>query len=236
MDSYLDKGLDVHFKSIQPQLHWLPWVGKNYLNSPQGKRLLLLGESHYVPDDEDESGYLKDTWTRDFIRKEGLKQPHWYMGNPINPLIRNTEKAIMNSDIITDDSKIKIWQSVSFYNLVQKLLSSRKGEHRPIDEDFDHGWDVFFKIVDFLKPDTCIVLGKSSCGRLGYHLNNNETGWDRMIPEFYSKEKIINLSKDGYKLKLIFIKHPSSYFSWKNWAGFLELHLADKIAWTRNIA
>lgn len=38
---------------------WYPWVGKNYASSPA--RILVIGESHYVPTREDKPDILAKT-------------------------------------------------------------------------------------------------------------------------------------------------------------------------------
>jgi hypothetical protein len=234
MSYYIDSSFDAKFRGIN-SLHWLPWVGKDYSKAPQGKRLLIVGESHYVPKGEKpEDGYNKETWTREFIGKEGLRLPPWYVGAPTNPLIRNTERTLFDCKDPTDESRERLWRSSAFFNLVQKLLLSREGEHRPGDNEFDEGWGVFFNLIDIIKPDLCLMLGKRSCGRLGYYLANVKTEWLALQDsEFNQKEKTIHLSRNGDKLRLIFIRHPSSYFSWSKWATYVVQNMHEYTAWLR---
>lgn len=233
MENSIDTIFDKQFQRI-PLMHWLPWVGKDYTKTPSGKKLLIVGESHYVPNDENaEDGYNDDTWTRKFISKEGLRQSPLYAGDPINPLIKNTEKTIFNTQNPTDENKQKLWYSSVFFNLIQRLLLSKNKDDRPNDNDFIEGWEVFLSLVDIIKPNICLILGKSSCGRLGYYLSNNDTGWVKKDSEFYEKDKVITLSKNGDAIKLIFIKHPSSYFSWGKWAKFIDIQMKECTTWLR---
>lgn len=210
----MDNRFDEQLRGIT-DLQWLPWIGKDYF-SDKNDKVLILGESHYIPDGEEEEGYLNSEWTRNFIRKEGLKQPPLYQGNLINKLVANTERAIFNSRYPSDEQKIELWQGVAFFNLIQRLLSSRKDVARPNGDDFYKGWKVFFDIVDIIDPKVCLVLGKSSWGPLGGYMTNNKD-W---MGEFRG-ENVAIISKDDRKIKLIFIKHPSSYFSWTKWAEAL---------------
>ncbi len=189
-------------------LKWLPWIGVNYHNS----KIMVLGESHYEDGDNWQENNIDTTRTMIGVRFNGHR----------GKLYSIVEKVLLSSESPTQAEGHDLWKSVVYYNLVQRLMSSIK--ERPSVEDFDKGWDTFFKLIEIIKPRYCIVLGKASCGRLGYYLNNVETGWERNIPEFYAKEKIINLIKNGNKLKLIFINHPtgSRGFNFNYWANLIN--------------
>jgi len=189
-------------------IKWLPWVGKYYNKT----RIMVLGESQY------EDG---DYWQEDNIEATRILIGSGFTGNK-GKIYKNTEKVLLSTGEPTKEQGDIVWESVVYSNLVQRLMSSVK--ERPSDSDLDKGWVSFLDIVELLKPEVCIVLGKSSLGRLGYYLNNNDTEWERNASEFYEKEKIINLSKNGYMLKLIFINHPSgSYgFDYEKWAELVK--------------
>lgn len=156
MDKYLETKFDSRFREIA-NLQWLPYVGKDYTLVPENQQLLIVGESHYVPIDEEPSFYEDETWSRQFILIAGLKNPGWFKDHTINPLVRNIEKAILNNNTITNENKKKIWESSSYFNLVQALLSSR--QKRPNLDNFKQGWDVFFKIITILKPRHALFCG-----------------------------------------------------------------------------
>ena len=189
-------------------IKWLPWVGKYYSKT----KIMVLGESQY------EDG---DYWQENIIEATRLLIGSGFTGNK-GKIYKNTEKVLLSIGEPTKEQGNNVWKSVVYLNLVQRLMSSIK--ERPNDSDFDKGWATFLEIAELLKPDICIVLGKSSIGRLGYYLNNNAAEWDRNASEFYEKNKIINLSKKGYNFKLIFINHPSgSYgFEYEKWAKLVK--------------
>ena len=188
-------------------LKWLPWIGQDYNRT----KTVILGESQYEDGDE---------WQEDNIDATRILIGKRFSGSR-GKIYTNVEKVLLSMDNPTMKQGNYLWKSVIYWNLVQRLLTSIK--ERPNDTDFDNGWKVFFSLVEIIKPTTCIVLGKSSCGRLGYYLNNNETIWKRNVPEFYAPEKIINLSKNGHKIKLIFINHPSGSrgFDYEYWAKLI---------------
>jgi len=198
---------DDSFDKIK-EISWLPWVGQRYNLT----KTLILGESQYEDGDEWQEGNINATRILIGQRFSGSK----------GVICTNTEKVLLSKIHPTQEEGNYIWQSVTYWNLVQRLMTSRND--RPTDIDYDYGWKTFFTVIDIVKPKTCIVLGKSSCGRLGYYLNNNKTDWKRTISEFYEKGKVINLTKNEFKIKLIFINHPSGSrgFDYKKWATLIN--------------
>jgi len=192
-------------------LKWLPWIGQFY----EKTKTIILGESQYEDEDDWQDDNINATR---FLIGTGFSEKKW--GKPYY----NAEKVLLSIDKPTKEQGSFLWKSVVYWNLVQRLMSSRK--ERPNNADFYNGWKLFFAIIDTLqpKPTTCIVLGKSSFGQLGCFLNNYDTSWNRNVSEFYKAEKIINLSRREQNLKLIFINHPSGSFGfkYKYWAQLVS--------------
>lgn len=235
MEKNIYNKFDEQFRRLQPQLHWLPWVGKNYAKIASGEKILIIGESHYIPDNEDPEEYIDILWTRKFICKEGLKLLPYYIGTPTNNLIRNTEKAIFNLYDISFSNKEKLWTSCAFLNLIQRPLQSRKD--RPNNDDYIDGWTTVLKVVEILRPNNCLILGKSGFGQFCHFLNNGQNDYKvagiEKVRVGRGVGNILILSKYDINIKIIFIRHPSSFFSWKEWAKFLNNHLIDSINWIK---
>lgn len=238
MKPYLDDTFDPKFKEHQNHLHWLPWVGKNYSKCPRGKKLLIVGESTYVPvNEEPEDGYDAETFTRMFILKEGMKQAPWYNGQPTNHLIRNTEKAIFwDDDEQTDQFKRKLWSSVAYFNFIQRLLDSNNS--RPTEEDWKLGWTVFVNVLTILKPDLVLFCGVEASNQISSFMEAvNDSTYKaedikrhEMIGNTYPRTTVIS-SHDNCKIPVIFMKHPSKYFQYDSWAAFLFSQIEDYVKW-----
>lgn len=197
----LEKVYDKEFSSLA-HLNWLPWVGTNYHEN----KVLLIGESHY--DDHDDWLIFKDA-TRNFVNNQGLNSQNPDFKN--RKFFQQIEKTLLNESSSTFEQRERLWNNVAFYNLVQRLLPSIKD--RPTDDDYDKGWLNFLDILTILKPSICIKYGYEGIGRLGYLLNNFEIDWKRdNIQEFFTKPYCINLTKDDYQVKIIFIHHPTGSF------------------------
>lgn len=62
----LGNGFDEKLDSIRT-LKWLPYIGKDYKNLATGKKLLIIGESHYLPNKAED--WYEDVKKRLFTRE-----------------------------------------------------------------------------------------------------------------------------------------------------------------------
>lgn len=221
---------DEQFKEIKG-LTWLPWVGKNYSNLSSNNQLIIVGESNYDWGEEGSKDCLKNPeFTRIIIQDDGIDDPE-----SNRKIMRNIERVFY--DFPTREQKIKLWQSVVYYNLVQRYMETytESKKDRPTDKDYLDGWNIFFKIIKVLKPSYCLFCGVASAKHFQSFENNG-----------CQSEGIKHLDKVGSTLprtgtvisvehstKLIFIKHPSSYFPWESWAEFIEQQMGDYTTWLR---
>ncbi|GHV79260.1 hypothetical protein AGMMS49944_10510 [Spirochaetia bacterium] len=186
-----------------------PWVGGFYAKAGiNGKKILVLGESHYCDDCEDcGSPNNKCNITQKIIEdylayKNGEKEFASWM----NTFTRFTNVFFGKQ---CDDATIKhFWNSVVFYSYVQKSLHGPR--EAPSKEMFRDSETAFFEALNTFKPDIVFAWG----GRL----------WN-MLPDngYWGKNYIID--EQGGKLYFYKIKtkdipvyrvyHPStSYFNY----------------------
>jgi len=218
----IDKSLDTQFEKLSI-LTWKPFIGKNY--NQMTPKILIIGESHYVPEDENFVDYEQPNWTREFILKEGLQQKPWYNESKKNNLIREVEKTLLALEKIDNISSIKLWNNISYYNFIQRLMTSL--DKRPTYEDIINGWKTFSKVYDILQPDIIIFCGKESSKHL-VNFNNTNKEFDitplettlEKINRTYPKSFI--LERNGNSTSCLFIKHPSMMYSWEPWSKILD--------------
>ena len=209
--------LDSTFDSIE-SLKWFPWIGNEYDKT----KFLIIGESHYEDGDFWQLGNKETTRMITQKRIDDVNGK-W-------TLHRNVEKTILNKTDISFDQRQELWNSVAYWNLVQRLLDSRNQDDRPNDNDFDLGWKLFFEIYKILEPKFCLVLGKAPYGRLGNYLTNFQTEWKVAKSELNPNEKIFKLTNGKQEMTLIFINHPSGSFGfdYQKWAEILKIELGNK--------
>ena len=218
---------DDDFKKIG-ELNWLPWVGKNY----DSTRIFILGASHYGKKESytEEDQYIEETveskkFTRKIVAEHGIDlkniRDKKYAFAAFNKCLLN-EKALHSKD------RGELWNSVSFYNLLQVVM--KKGTKTiATNTEKETAWKAFKKLVPILKPKICIAWGVSI---LYYWANNygEFTGQyirQEKISGCYPRESIITI--DGHEISICVIKHPCQYFSHKKWREYLLTQHKNKL-------
>lgn len=230
---------DTEFGKIEP-LKWKPWVGENYY---LGKKLLIVGESHYSWTNEKDTpekvhSCINDpAWTRIFVENHGIK------GINLNkhPVLRNIEKTLFNPQSATVRNRQMLWRCVSYYNFVQEPMDTIK--HRPQKDDWQKGWNTFFKVVDILKPNYILFCGVSALNEQPFFyeaLKNNAFKCDKGIRK--KTEKIGRtylrtrgeISKGDHKASISCISHPSRSPYLLEWSSkVVETQMKDYISWLK---
>ncbi|MAU72426.1 MAG: hypothetical protein CML04_10050 [Pseudozobellia sp.] len=226
--NWSNQEFDEHFETLgKTGLQYYPWVGSDYLNSNQ--KILIVGESHYSDNDVKSYELHKEPkLTRVVVEKIGIERQYRN-----TKTFSNLHKALVGNDDF--ESKV-LWDSVSFYNFVQRPMMGL-GE-KPLKRDFVDGWRVFFNIVDIIKPDISIFVGvrasdflHTSIVQSNYSLTKFEK--NKKISRTYARNVIIE-NQEKAQLNMAFIQHSGHHFSWSKWHEHLmelpfgELELLKK--------
>lgn len=213
------------FKKIN-SLKWLPFIGNNYLNTPNENKMLVVGESHYH--DNSTESILKhdnENYTRIVIQELAIERQYWgtkIFGNLHKTLLKNDEFSTSN-----------FWNLVCYYNFIQRPMVTNKS--RPKLNDFIEGWETFFKIIEIIKPKVCLFIGTSSANSLKNSIQDTNfkiksLKWEDKLNGAYAKSAIIT-DIDNNEIKLIFIKHTSQMYSWEKWNKYLEKNIGYQLNW-----
>lgn len=202
-------------------LTWLPFIGLNYFSNDV--KTIIVAESHYYKPEDEKSyeNHLIPFFTREVVEEMCFNREYFKI-----KLFTNFHRAMMGND--TFDST-KFWNDFAFYNFIQRPMNMDIWE-RPNYEDFDSGWNTFYKLIPILKPDRVLFLGNSSADRFNGSATRNEIKIEyvqriKKIGSAYAKKAY--MYHGDTKIQLDFIKHPSQYFSWDKWREYLlEIGLA----------
>lgn len=216
--SNIDASFDHQFENNNV-LTWFPWVGKNFIN--QSKKTLILGESTYNWNPND-STVQERINRKDHLRL--LHQNHALNFNRNSKYVRNIERAIYNTKTPKPETKEHLWSSVVYHNLVLRPMATLK--HRPTYNDYKTGWLEVLNLLNDLAIDQCIVYGleKEKIHSLIEVANNEKIIMQhkRSLAVGRSRPSVVTLEIKDKKVKLVFIRHPSAFFSWKKWAVVLN--------------
>jgi hypothetical protein len=134
-----------------------PWCGDEYKSGIEGRRVLILGESHYHNCDNDPPCREAETETDRELRHRNLTREvvEWWKDNPHPSPLSYRVPELFGIE------KPKFWNKVVFYNYVQAFVGCA-ARVRPTEEMWaDEGNAKEFQVVlDCFEPDRILVLGK----------------------------------------------------------------------------
>ena len=192
-------------------VNFRPWIGKNYLSSGlDGKRILVLGESHYCTDSEK---------CEKCERKEIADECHAFTEDVLNAYVYNYSgekyeqtflcfERAMAGKVLTQEEREDLWNGMAFYNYIQVAQTGPRQElvNTPESEP------AFLEVLKELTPDAIIVWGKRLYNTLpdwnGQHSTLNEIDGHQADVWTYNI--------DGKNIPALAIDHPSCPRG-KNW-------------------
>lgn len=175
-----------------------PWVPEAPDPRLRGVRLLLLGESHYEEGDEDEwSAAQMRELTRFVVRRWGVAPE----GRTL--FFANVYTLLTGRPwTLGADDHTELWNSISFYNYVQRLVPGG-ARHRPDKSMWGDSREAFDEVLEAVRPQAVLVLGEE----LWQNMRDGELL--REEPEALGKVYGFALA-DGTMVQAAHVYHPSS--------------------------
>ncbi len=183
---------------------FLPWVGANYTNGINGKRIMALGESHYCNHPSEAVPEITNSVILDLLNPssdhEGYKNTY-----------TKFERALALKTL-SQAEKAELWNSIAFYNYVQVPMTGARVS--PTKDDFVNSTEALFKVLNQHLPNILIVWRQ----RLYKNLpESGHQGQDLILPDGKISETWIYPLSNGHSVYILPINHPSSGFSWEYW-------------------
>lgn len=204
---------DVFFK---------PWVGEMFDSGGIfGKKILALGEAH-ICGGCDRCGISFATQCDDMQTPNIVRS---YIENYRGrwcATFRKFERALSGHET-TDEESRKIWESIAFYNYIQVAMPEARMS--PSDESWTISEEPFFEVLDALSPDLIVVWGTTRM-----YDNMPERNWRAPAPIVKDDISIrtgFYATGSGKDIRTIWIKHPSSAFSWDKWHEAIKNEIFD---------
>jgi hypothetical protein len=209
---------------LKKEVFFLPWIGDSYTKGFKGRKLLILGESHYTKWKEGKVGQaathvLDNEFTRDCIKETINRDDH-----SNTRLWKNIEKSLLNQSGVpwkgseenwTMDGGRPFWERLAFYNFVQSPVEAGSRQ-APIKEQFQKSFQPFRAVLDALAPERVWVCGK----RLWNHMNPEDVRIHKFVYAYRSA--------DGNLSWCLATDHPAApTFSWRREHPRLMAFLED---------
>ena len=208
-------------------INFLPHIGKKFHEHGFfGKKILVLGESHYCIEELAEGGRCHPYCSKSKMKEECFSQTiDWVEGVIYDFKFRtftNFERAVYGREL-SEEEHIDFWESVLFYNYLQFSQPAPKHQLHQTDDAYDISSKAFLEVLHTYKPDFVIAWGTS---RL-YDMTPNGGG----------KASELKITNDGSapiwiypiddkEIPTLFIQHPANYFSWEAWHPYIKKFLS----------
>lgn len=146
-------------------INFRPWVGKKYLTTGyKGKRILVLGESHYCMDQLAKNGRCYPYCRRMNMNENCFTQTERvveeaafnYNGYHYQQTFFRFERTVVGKEL-TKEEREEFWQSVVFYNYVQHAQNEPRKS--PSAEHWGKSEKAFVEVLETYMPDYNIVWG-----------------------------------------------------------------------------
>lgn len=176
----------------------LPWRGPAYGSEP--KRILLLGDSHYVTDSRDDSPDLTQAIVRSV--RDGRRSLPFF----------SKVVSLFEESAYEADSRQAFWDRVAFLNYVPVVVGQNH-DAKPTRAMWQSGAPRFFRVLDELRPTHVLSLGRRQWNEIRF-----PPGWISEEARGCGDEIRRWRSPEGPVIAATSINHPSSRaFSVAKW-------------------
>lgn len=144
-------------------ISFVPFVGEAYDQGLDGAHVLLLGESHYIRGEGDSSADAGRAYTQSIflgVDTEESFEERMSWGKFFTRL----DQIVARSRSPSGSSAANAWKHMAFANFVQGTVGSSRAS-RPTTKLWDSGKAAFPVLLEMLKPNVILVLGKMTFDR-----------------------------------------------------------------------
>jgi len=213
--NYYTEAFDVQLDTIEIYRRYpllKPFVGSDY--GCNGPRILLIAESHYLPQD---STVHQDS-TSWYTGNEGILttgEQKWMrtrriLNKPLkgwtakgHTIYRNIESALVKAGVPANDS---VFRQVAFMNAFQRPAKTG-ASIKQTKQDVEVAIETINQVINALKPDHIVFVSTKAKRTVGKHLIQASVGVHHPACAWWNRKQ------DGLSSKQRFINHISTYWN-----------------------
>lgn len=193
-------------------VHFKPWIGRNYENGGDfGRRILLLGESFYTKVHINAPREETTDHIRHIIQKFAVNENSGFYAKVRNLVLRGAGRSTDGFGSVKH--RQCFWDSVVFYNFIQEFVGT-KPKVRPKLHMWEDAQVGYLEVLEELKPDVCIILGKE----LWAHVPKSHVASGYIVTPFRDEATGTRFRKieiGGHQILSTYTPHPSSVGGYK---------------------
>lgn len=182
------------------EVKFLPRVGKHYDHSRWGKRVMVLGESHYCANPSEATANITQR-VFEYLFDSSCDHEGWM----------NTYTKFASALSGQQENRFSseaVWDEVLFYNFIQEPMTAPR--QAPTKEQRVAAQGAFLEVIEHYRPDLVLVWGHNRL--YDYLPDAGHQGADCCGVETW----IYPLS-DGHEVRVLPVQHPASAFSPSEW-------------------
>lgn len=217
-----DKQFDSQFDKVANLTHY-PWIGSGYASAP--KRVLIMGHSHYAKDGKE---FSQEEYDINISNKE-------YTRGIISCAIEkggwNFHKYLQKTFLYEDMKAHDFWSKIASYNFIQEPMKEVIANASLSCNEI--AWKCFADVVQIIKPDICIFVGKKYCAGMNVLDQKDVTYSVKSFDEKINRTNPMSGElqfKDGYRLPFYMIHHTSMLYSPQLWHDFLNKEIPEVVS------
>lgn len=189
-----------------------PWVGKAYAEGIGGKRVLILGESHYCASASEARPSLTQEVIADLLDPTSEHEAY-----------KNTytkcAKAVAGLALDSAEARACCYGRTAFYNYVQSPISGARVA--PTAEEFEASAPAFASVLEELRPQCILVWGKRLYERLP---RGGEALPDLHVSGKRYRRWCYRL-RDNSPVQCLEMLHPSAAYSPEEWEAVIRIFI-----------
>lgn len=201
------------------ELVFKPWISASYKNKTGiHGQLLILGESHYI--EEDQKKDLKDYDVVNDNEDEIESLSNFTHSAVEGYLLRKYDINFFRNLglLFNSENRYELWQNIAFANGIQYLLSGSNTQ--PTKEEISTVKDAFWSLLEELNPSKILVCSQ----RMWQNWLPDDDPRGEKISELKENNKYSTIWRykiNGHVCHAMGINHPSKYFSYDNWSPLI---------------
>ena len=193
------------------KINFKPWVGKNYDKGINGKKVLVLGESHYCSPIEKRNCMGKICTQQNvsncanFTIKVVGDYVNHYSGEKYEQTFLCFERAVANREL-SQTEREEFWNSVMFYNYLQYAMDAPNQQPSATQwKMWAQSEEAFRELLETYEPDKIIVWGQ----RLFNALPEWDSTKDMLIATDGQQTPLRIYNFNSKKIPAMQVYHPS---------------------------
>lgn len=184
-----------------------------------------MGHSHYAKDGEE---FSQEEYDRNISDKE-------YTRGIISCAIEkggwNFHKNLQKTFFYDKMEGETFWSKIASYNFIQEPMKEVIANASQSCNEI--AWKCFADVVQIIKPDICIFVGKKYCDGMNVLDQKDVTYSVKSFDEKINRTNPMSGElqfKDGYRLPFYMIHHTSMLYSPQLWHDFLNKEIPEVVS------